>query len=140
MDPTSPIGQMINCLTEDEDSRQELWVHYLSGNSTNTFSSFLEEINLESKLNRELEHRLFSLMQHSHVGAIRPIVELFSKYEQSIICLLLLGLTVDQISEIKGISQVRIRQSIAAIRYNPYWKKQYGIKKEPNRRRKTRSN
>lgn len=44
----------------------------------------------------------------------------------------MLGLDVSQISEQKGISEVRIRQSIATIRYNKAWSI-YGIKEESNR-------
>lgn len=56
----------------------------------------------------------------------------FTDYERTIICLLMLGLDVSQISEQKGISEVRIRQSIATIRYNKAWSI-YGIKEEFDR-------
>ena len=45
----------------------------------------------------------------------------------------MLGLEVDKISVIKGISEVRIRQSIATIRYNSVWEDIYGTKEKPNR-------
>jgi hypothetical protein len=41
---TQEVRQLINCLTNDEDARQELWVHYLSGNSVDSFVSRLDEI------------------------------------------------------------------------------------------------
>lgn len=139
MDPLNSVRQTINCLTDNEDYRQSLWVHYLNGNSIESFSAHLSQLKLETQISKETEKFIFLMMRDDESNKIQSILSNFSTYEQSIMCLLVLGLSVQEISTLKGISEVRIRQSLATIRYNPYWEKEYGFKKEPNRRRALRS-
>jgi hypothetical protein len=139
VESTNQVSCLINSLTNDEDLRQELWVHYLSGHSTNSFDIYLEKIKFEYCDDIELKEAIWALIKNPPSDALLGILDNFTDFERSIICLLMLGLDVDKISAAKGISEVRIRQSIATIRYNNVWKEKYGIKEKPDRRRKVRS-
>ena len=127
MDPTRKVSNLINCLTNDEDKRQELWVHYLSGNSPSTFASCLDKLNVEYSIDTKLQERLWATFKNPPSDKFYELLSHFSEVECSIACLLALGLTVDQVSKYKGISEVRIRQVIQVIRYNQVWSELYGL-------------
>lgn len=126
------ISSLINCLTSDEDQRQELWVHYLSGNDVESFASRLDKIRVEYSADLELRKSIWQLINNPPSNKLMSIIDNFTEFERSLICLLMLGLCANKISIVKGISEVRIRQSIASIRYNQCWSI-YGIEKELNR-------
>lgn len=139
MGPTDPVSNLINCLTNDEDLRQDLWVCYLSGTPVESFESRLERLKVEYSDDIELRESIWQLIKNPPSEALSTTLEKnFTDYERSIICCLMLGLEVSKISYIKGISEVRIRQSIATIRYNSCWEVMYGTEEKSNRRRKVR--
>jgi hypothetical protein len=138
--PTDEVNSLINCLTNDEDIRQDLWVCYLSGTPVESFESRLERIKVEYSDDLELRKSLWQLINNPPSETLSVVLqENFTDYERSIICCLMLGLTASKISYIKGISEVRIRQSIATIRYNDCWEVTYGAKEKSDRRRTIRS-
>ena len=140
MKPTDKVSNLINCLTNSEDERQDLWVHYLSGTPVDSLSSHLKQVQLEYSDDIELRKAIWQLVKDPISEELSNfLVKNFTDYERSVICFLMLGCDVEKISELKGISQVRIRQSIATIRYNKCWKEMYGTKEEPDRRREVRS-
>ena len=140
MRPTDEVSNLINCLTNDEDLRQDLWVCYLSGAPVESFESRLKRIKVEYSDDIELRKSIWLLIQNPPSEALSAVLqENFTDYERSVICCLMLGLEVDKISNIKGISEVRIRQSIATIRYNDCWEVMYGTQEKSNRRRTIRS-
>lgn len=134
MDPTRQVSNLINLLTEDEDQRQDLWVHYLSGNPLSTLASHLDKMNKEFSIDSELQASLWQAFQDPPSDKFSSLLSQLSNVEQSIVCLLALGLAVSEISSYKGISQVRIRQVIEVIRYNSAWKEIYGTKETTDRR------
>lgn len=119
MEPADRISNLINCLTNDEDYRQELWLHYLSGNSEDTLSSHLDF--LVNSEDRKFQERLWHLYKNPPSEKFYKLLSRFSAIEQSIMCLLMLGLSISELSQYKGISEVRIRQVIQVIRYNEAW-------------------
>lgn len=134
MKSTDEVSNLISCLTNDEDLQQDLWVHYLSGTPTELFEASLERLKVEYSEDIELRNAVWNLIQNPPSEKLSTFLENnFSDYERGIIFCLMLGLQVSRISHIKGISEVRVRQSIATIRYNSAWSK-YGIKEEPDRR------
>lgn len=136
MRPTDEVNSLINCLTNDEDIRQDLWVCYLSGTPVESFESRLERIKVEYSDDLELRKSLWQLINDPPSEALSVVLqENFTDFERSIICCLMLGLTASKISCIKGISEVRIRQSIATIRYNTVWKSYEKLYKMPNIKR-----
>lgn len=133
MSPTERVSNLINCLTNDEEQRQDLWVHYLSGNPTSSFASYLNDINTEYSMDNELQEALWQAFSDPMTDKFQQLLINFSDIEQSVICLLALGLTVSKISSYKGISEVRIRQLISVVRYNKVWEEIYGIKEKIDR-------
>jgi len=130
------VNQLINCLTNNEDHRQELWVHYLSGNPIDSFAHHLQKISTEYSDSHHVKEAIWFLINNPPSEQLLELLKSFSEFERSILCLLILGFDVEHISKHKGISQVRIRQCIASIRYNNAW---YGIKETSDRRRKIRA-
>ena len=115
------VSNLINCLTNNEDKRQELWVHYLEGNSIDTLSSHLRHINIEYSNDRVVQQSLWHYMQNPPSPEFFSFLKGFTEFEQSLMIMLTLGLDVEKISAYKGISEARIRQAIACIRYNTSW-------------------
>ena len=136
MEPTSKVSSLINCLTNDEDKRQELWLHYLSGNDTATFARHLKKMDEEFLLDSELQSCLWDVFKNPPSDKFQVLLSQFSEVEKSILCLLALGLSVSQVSRYKGISEIRIKQVVSIIRENNCWEELYGIKKEAHGRRK----
>lgn len=126
MKPTAEVSNLINCLTNNEDARQDLWVHYLSGTPVESLSARLTETQVEYSDDLELRKAVWALVQTPLSDETSNFLHTnFTDYERSVICLLALGLDSSKISDLKGISEVRIRQTIQAIRYNTYWSKYY---------------
>ena len=126
MSPTDEVSNLINCLTSNEDQRQELWIYYLNGNSPLTFVLYLRKIQQEYNLDEQLQKYLLFMFNNPPSAKFHSLLNRLSEIEQSIVCLLALGLTIDQVSEYKGISRVRIKQVISIIRENDCWKEIYG--------------
>ena len=135
MEPTDKVSQLINCLTKDEDRRQDLWVYYLSGNHTSTFSSHLDNLTKEFNADSQLQEMLWNVFRNPPSDKFKELLNNFSDIEQSIVCLLALGLTVSQLSKYKGISEIRIRHVISVIKENDCWEELYGFEETSNRRR-----
>jgi len=48
------IQREINHLTNDEDLRQELWVHFLEGNPLNSLEHHLKEVQLKQAIEKDM--------------------------------------------------------------------------------------
>ena len=127
------VNHLINNLTPNEDLRQELWICYLENGGVDTLASHLQKIQLEYSDEHNIKYFLQSLISAPPSDIFFLTLDRFSEFERSIIFFLMLDFDVERISAIKGISEVRIRQSIANIRYNTVWEEQYGIKNKINR-------
>lgn len=117
------ICNLINCLTADEDLRQDLWVHYLKNNDLDSISLHLEKISNQVNVEEELKESLWSLVENPPSEKLIEVIDNFSDFEKDIVCLLMLGLSVYDIAKHKGINRVRIKQVISVIRYNSHWAK-----------------
>jgi hypothetical protein len=127
------VSNLINCLTNNEDLRQDLWVLYLSGKPLESLPDHLEQLNAEYTEDQKVKDAMWQLIKNPPSESLYEILEEFTDFERSIMCLLALGLSIDKIALFKGINQVRIRQAISSIRYNSSWDKYYGIKEKLNR-------
>lgn len=132
MSPTEQVSNLINCLTKDEDLRQDLWVHYLSGHSPSSFASYLDKMNKEFAVDTELQKRLWHAFSSPVSDRFHELLGRFSDVERSVLCMLSLGLTINQVSKYKRISEIRIRQVISIVKENDCWEELYGIKEETN--------
>jgi hypothetical protein len=129
VNPTDQVSLLINCLTKDEDQRQDLWVHYLSGNSPSTFVSYLEKLNMQYASSIELQKLLWSIASNPPSDKFKQLLANFSEVEQSIVCLLALGLSISEISGYKAIAEIRIRHVISIVKDNACWEELYGKEK-----------
>ena len=121
---------LIENLTNDEDQRQQLWLHYVSGGSIDTFEQKLEQITREQELHEKLQLAIAEIYQRPLSPTFVDFLDNFSDFERSIMFLLLLGLSVEEVSKYKGISEVRIKQSLVAIKKHTIWEKEHGIKEK----------
>lgn len=115
------IFQTINGLTSNEDYRQELWCSYLSGDPVTALRERLIQIKRENEQYDRLQEAIWSLHKNPPSEDTLTFLKCFSEFEQSIMFLLLMGFSVQEVSKYKGISLVRTRQTITAIRSNPVW-------------------
>ena len=122
-----PVQLLINNLTSDEDHRQELWLHYISGNSPCTFEEKLNKIKEEHEKHDRFIKALDSLYDNPPTPQLISFLCNFSDFERSVMFLLLLGFSVEDVSKYKEISRIRIEQTIFSIKGHTAWKK-YGIK------------
>lgn len=130
MEKLEAVGILINCLTQNEDLRQDLWVHYLSGNPTDSFIIHLEQIVSEYSDDLKLKYSLWDIYKNPPSEKLQEFLSNFSDFEQSIMCSLMLGFDIEQIAVHRGISEVRIRQTVSNIRYNIMWEHYYGTKEK----------
>lgn len=127
------VSQLINRLTDNEDYRQDLWVHYLSGNCPATLVLHLKKLQDQLSSDSMIQNLLWTVYSNPPSDKFQLLLDNFSNVEQSIICLLYLGLTVGEISKYKNISEIRIRHVISVVRDNDCWKELYGVKEKTNR-------
>jgi hypothetical protein len=133
VNPTDQVSQLINKLTNNEDLRQDLWVHYLSGHSSSTLADHLSKLNKEFSFELEMQHRLWHVLRNPPSDKFKELLSHFSDIEQSVVCLLALGLTVAQLSKYKGISEIRIRHVISIVKEKGCWEEIYGVEETTNR-------
>lgn len=133
MKPAETVNSLINCLTNDEDYRQELWAHYLNGNPLSSLSSYLDKISQEESVSLELKSILWRAFVNPPSDKFYKLLSYLSEIERSVACLLALGLTVSEISRYKGISSIRIKQVIAILKENNCWEELYGTEKAINK-------
>jgi hypothetical protein len=136
--PADQVSNLINRLTNDEDQRQSLWVHYLSGHSPSTFVSHLEKINSDLAADESVREHIWRALNDHDLERFSSLLSKLSETEQSIACLLALGLTMSQLSGYKGISEIRIKQVISVMRDNNCWEELYA-EETTDRRRAPRS-
>jgi hypothetical protein len=134
MEPADKVSSQISHLTNDEDLRQDLWVHYLGGNPADSLAVHLEKLKMETAVEYEIQARLWYIFKNPPSGKFTKLLAQLSELEQSVACLLTLGLTVDQVSKYKGISEIRIRQVISVMRDNDCWEQLYAEEKTDRRR------
>lgn len=115
----------IEKLTDDEDKRQELWLHYVSGNCVNSLTEKLAKVEHENMLQEKFRNAVADMYRKPPTETTVKFLGNFTDFERSIIFLLLLGFSVHEVAEYKGISYTRIKQSIVAISKHSAWE-EYG--------------
>ena len=133
------VSNLINNLTSDEDKRQDLWLYYLKGNQIDGLVPYFDRIKKEDNIDKIIQQRVWIVANSSYSDKFYQILIRFSNIEQSIIILLALGLSVNEISEYKGIAEIRIRQVISTVRNSEHWKEMYGVEEKADSGRKIRS-
>ena len=115
--------QLIENLTEDEDIRQELWVHFLSGHGHPSFIAKLEILYLQRAVVLEYQ-RLIAYSLHFPLPAdLEAELKQFAPVEYSVLIMVALGFSIDQIAKYKDICPIRLRQLVLSIRGSNIWDK-----------------
>jgi len=101
-------------------------LHHINGNQPSTFAQKLTSIRHEHDKQERFMHALSGFFIDPPSSKLIKLLDSFSDFERSIMFLLLLGFSVNDVSEYKGISCIRIKQSIASIKKHTVWK-EYGV-------------
>lgn len=112
---------LINHLTTDKDEQQELWVHYLENSDISALSEYLSQIRRQYSEDQLLQITVWRQLENPSDFNLQWVFDHFTDLEQSIIQLLILGVSLQDISSIKAIGLNRLRHVISIIRENPAW-------------------
>ncbi len=112
---------LINHLTTDKDEQQELWVHYLENSDLSALSDYLAQIRKQYSEDQLLQITVWKQLENPSDFNLQWVFDHFTDLEQSIIQLLILGVSLRDISSIKNIGLMRLRHVISIIRENPAW-------------------
>ena len=121
MKASTSVAERINYLTSDEDLRQELWVYYLEGNSPDTFEQYLAQLKRRFSEQEAIDQVSQDIIQQPFSRKLSDVLDHFTSVERSVVFMLLLGYTADDISGINNMCRVRARQMIQNIKSNTNW-------------------
>ena len=114
------IMELISSLTRNEDVQQDLWVIYLSDSSSNLKES-LKKIYNRNRIDQKIQRELWRIAVTSPSDYMVTFLDNFSEFEQSIMILLMLGLSLEEVAIHKDMSFIRVQQAVAAIRNSGIW-------------------
>lgn len=115
--------RLIENLTDDEDLRQELWVHFLSGYNSSSFVSKLETIYLQQAILLDYQTKIANYLRFPLSTELESALNMLAPLEASILTMVALGFSVDQIARYKDICPIRLNQLILSIRGSNVWEK-----------------
>ena len=124
---TVEMVSLINHLTTDNDERQELWVHYLENSDISALSDYLTQIRNQYSQEQLLQITVWRKLDNPSDFNLQWVFDHFSDLEQSVIQLLILGVSLQDISSIKTIGLVRLRHIVSIICQNPAWRELDGV-------------
>jgi hypothetical protein len=116
------IKQLINDLTDDEDLRQELWLHFLSGHPSPTFIQKLEVLSIYRRVVEDFHVQVAAFIHHPLPPSVERALEILAPIERQIIYLLICGLSPEDIAKYKDIGVISVYQTISSIRSSPSWR------------------
>lgn len=123
MKTVAEIGKIIEDLTKDEDTKQELWLQYMICNQIDISSHHL---NIDDDQDPVLRQAMWRLIKQPPSENLMNVLENLSNFERKIAFMLMLGISTKKIAIYIGASEVRIKQAISTIRYNKSWIRYYG--------------
>lgn len=115
------VQSLINSLTDDEDLRQELWLHFLSGAPDHSLANQFEVLRIHDKITNDFQSRLEIFANIPLSDIAEAALQLLDIAERQVVFLLVLGLSVVEIAEYKGTSPIRVHQTVASIRASQAW-------------------
>lgn len=118
---TVEVMELINHLTTDKDEQQELWLYYLENSDLSALSSRLSQIRNMYSEEELLQITVWKQLENPSDFNLQWIFDHFTDLEQSVIQLLILGVTLQQISSIKNLGINKLRHIINVIREQPCW-------------------
>lgn len=130
------VQALISALTKNEDLRQDLWVAYLSGEIHSTFSSKLQQLSISQDIEKRASQSLHDILD---LNIPQDVLDQLSDLQRSIMFMIMLGYSLEQVGRYNGIKQVIIDQEMVSLVKHPLWEK-YGSKETSKSRRKIRAN
>lgn len=124
---TEQLVCLIDHLTTDNDERQELWTHYLENSDISALSDYLAQIREQYSEEQLLQITVWRKLEDPSDFNLQWVFDHFTDLEQSVIQLLILGVSLQDISSIRMIGLMRLRHVIAVIRENPAWRELDGV-------------
>lgn len=129
------VKEKIDKLSTNEDDRQDLWVSYLEDPASNLPNN-IEQITFRNQIGEKITNDIVYLYSSTlKVGSVHDTLDVFTDLERSVIVMLLLGLSIDQISRYKMIGSLRLNQMLCNISLHPIWES-LSAKEETQRRGK----
>jgi hypothetical protein len=125
------IQRKIETLSQDEDERQDLWVAYLEDPYFDLSSRFIE-IKNRNDANDIVLTNLINYLQSPPTSEMLELLDNFTDLERSVMILLVIGFTKEQVSKYKMIEMLRLQQMVNNISTHPIWEKTLA-KKETER-------
>lgn len=125
------VQRKIETLSQDEDERQDLWVAYLEDPYFDLSSRFIE-IKSRNDANDTILSNLINYLQSPPTSEMLELLDNFTELERSVMILLVIGFTKEQVSKYKMIEMLRLQQMINNISTHPIWEKALA-KKETKR-------
>lgn len=122
------IQRKIEILSQDEDERQDLWVAYLEDPYFDLSSRFVE-IKNRNDTNDIILSNLINYLQSPPTSEMLELLDNFTDLERSVMILLVIGFTKEQVSKYKMIEMLRLQQMINNISTHPIWEKVLAKKK-----------
>ena len=133
------IKEKIDKISSNEDDRQDLWVRYLENPDSDLYSN-IEDISFKNSVKNRSTSDIVNLYTSTlKAGFVQDILNNFTDLERSIIVLILLGLSNEQISRYKMIGLLRLNQTLHNISLHPVWET-LRVKEEAKLRAEARTN
>lgn len=118
MDSEKKIYQLIQDITNDEDHRQELYLYYLSTNSEESIDIRLSQIEKRHNIEDKIQIDDKTLM---NIANMDYIVDNFSDIENMVLCMIMLGMSVDDMALYMSVNINKINSIILSIKNNDIW-------------------
>lgn len=132
------IQTKIEALTADEDERQDLWVAILQTPNVDPEEAYLNSIR-EASFNHNVSTRISQVLQQPPSQRLTDTIAKFTEFEQSVMFMMMLGFTLDDISRYKLVRPLRLMQTISTIASHPIWEA-YFAEETTTSRREIRTN
>ncbi len=115
------VQSQIESLTNNEDHRQDLWVAHLDGQ--HHLPSVFQDIQEQHKKTEDFQHRLYHYATSERTACMIQLLDNFNNTERSILYMIILGYSVNDIGDHHGTSRVRIQQALDVIQKHSVWNK-----------------
>lgn len=123
---TVELTNLISHLTSDKDEQQELWVRYLENSDVSALSDYLAQIRKQYSDEELLQITVWRQLKNPSDFDLQWLFDKFTDLEQSVIRLLVLGVSLQHIGGIKNIGENRLRHVVSIIRENKAWEELNG--------------
>lgn len=114
------IKDRIDRLSLNEDERQDLWAAYLENPDIN-FSNTLDGIKFYKSIHDQISANIVACFYSLSYSSTADALDNFSDLERSVLILLMIGLSIEQISRYKMIEILRLQQMLSNVSVHPIW-------------------